>query len=110
MCLYKYFKRVDISASLPDLKGPLSDHSPSIAEANKEVLKAVAEAKEPQKKGPYIKFTAECKVKVAKFTSINGNSYSKRIVVVAYITAAVATALFQQNWTKHLCKYNIHLS
>ena len=25
-----------------------------IAEANKEVLKAVAEAKEPQKKGPYV--------------------------------------------------------
>ena len=55
----KYFKRVDISASLPDLKSSLSDHLPTavIAEANKEVLKAVAEAKEPQKKGPYIKFT-----------------------------------------------------
>ena len=26
MCFYKHFKRVDISASLPDLKGPLSDH------------------------------------------------------------------------------------
>ena len=61
----------------------------SIVEANKEVLKAVTEAKEPQKKGPYIKFTPEYKAKVAKFASINGNSYSKRIVVVAYVTAAV---------------------
>ena len=26
MCFYKHFKRVDISASLPDPKGPLSDH------------------------------------------------------------------------------------
>ena len=49
-----------ISASLPDPKGPLSAYSPTasperrrqIVEANKEVLKAVAEAKEPQKKGP----------------------------------------------------------
>ena len=80
MSLYKYFKRVDISTSLPDPKGPLSDHvlTASIAEANKEVLKAVAEAKEPQKKGPYIKVTPEYKAKVAKFASIN-----------AYITATV---------------------
>ena len=41
-----------------------------MAEADKEVLKAVAEAKEPQKKGPYIKFTPECKAKVARFASI----------------------------------------
>ena len=34
----------------------MSDHSPSIAEANKEVLKVVPEAKE---KGPYIKFTRQ---------------------------------------------------
>jgi len=48
MSLYKYFKRVDIAASRPDLKGPLSDHVPtaSIAEANKEVMKAVVEVKE----------------------------------------------------------------
>ena len=76
-----YFKGVDISALLPDPKGepkgPLSDHLPTAptAEANKEVLKAVAEAKEPQKKGPYIKFTPKYKAKVAKFVSINGNSY-----------------------------------
>ena len=52
MSLYKYFKRVDFSASLPDPKGPLSDNlsTASIVESNKEVLKAVAEAKEPQKK------------------------------------------------------------
>ena len=64
MSLYKYFKRVDISASLPDPKGPLSDQIPtaSIAEANKEVLKAVAEAKEPQKKGPYIIVTPEYEI------------------------------------------------
>ena len=46
--LFKYFKRVlvDVSTSLPDPKGPLSDYVPtaSIAEANKEVLKAVAVA------------------------------------------------------------------
>ena len=61
MSLYKYFKEwTSVSASLPDLKGSLSDYLPTaspercrrIAEANKEVLKAVAEAKEPQKKGP----------------------------------------------------------
>ena len=47
----------------------------SIAEANKEVLKAVAEAKEPQKKGPYINFTPEYKAYVvAKFAFINGNT------------------------------------
>jgi len=71
---------VDISTSLPDPKGPLSDHvlTASIAEANKEVLKAVAEAKEPQKKGPYIKVTPEYKAKVAKFASINGNSVAAR--------------------------------
>ena len=77
---------MDISASLPDLKSSLSEHLPTalIAEANKEVLKAVAEAKGPQKKGLYIKkFTLEYKENVAKFASINGNSYSKRIVVVA---------------------------
>ena len=91
MSLYKYFKSVDISASVSDLKRPLSDHLPtaSIAEGNKEVLKAVAEAKEPQKKGPYIKFTPEYKAKVVKFASINGNSYSKRIVVIEYVTVEV---------------------
>ena len=54
---------MDISASLPDPKGrrPLLDHLPtvSIAEANKEVFKAVAEAKEPQKKGSCIKVTQQ---------------------------------------------------
>jgi len=42
-----------LTASLPDPKGPLSEHLPTalVAEANIEVLKAVAEAKEPQKKG-----------------------------------------------------------
>ena len=80
MSLYKYFKRVDISASLPDPKGPLSDQIPtaSIAEANKEVLKAVAEVKEPEKKGPYIIVTPEYKAKIAKFASINGNSVAAR--------------------------------
>ena len=80
MSVFKYFKRVDVSTSLPDPKGPLSDYVPtaSIAEANKEVLKAVARAKEPQKKGPYIKVTPEYKVKVAKFASINGNSVAAR--------------------------------
>ena len=91
MCLYKHFKRVDISASLPDLKGPLSDYLPTvlIAEANKEVLKAVAGAKEQQKKGPYITVTPEHKAKVTMFASINGNSYSKRIMVAAYVMVAV---------------------
>ena len=79
----------------PDPKGPLSDHShlPTalITEANKEVFTAVAEAKEPQKKGPYIKFTPEYRAKVAKFASILMEiaSYSKGIVVVAYVTKAV---------------------
>ena len=52
MSLYKYFKIVNISASLLDPKGHLSDHVPtaSNAEANIEVLKAVAKAKEPQKR------------------------------------------------------------
>ena len=65
---------VDISASLLDPKGPLPDHLPTVlvAETNKEVLKAVAEAKEPKKKGPYIKVTQEYKAKVANFASING--------------------------------------
>ena len=65
---------------LPDPEGLLSDHLPtaSIAEANKEVLKAVAGAKEPQKKGPYIIVTPECKAQVAKFASINGNSVAAR--------------------------------
>ena len=52
-------------------------------------MKAVDEDKEPQKKGPYIKVTPEYKAKVAKFASVNGNSYSKRIVVVVYAMAAV---------------------
>ena len=46
----------------------------SIVEANKEILKAVAEAKEPKRKRSYIKFTPEYKAKVAKFASINGNT------------------------------------
>jgi len=80
MSLFKYFKRVYISASLPDSKGPLSDHLPtvSIAEANREDLKAGAEAKEPQKKGTYMKVTPEYKAKVAKFALINGNSVAAR--------------------------------
>ena len=80
LSLFKYFKRVDVSTSLPNPKGPLSEIVPtaSIAEANKEVLKVVAGAKEPQKKGPYIKVTPEYKAKVAKFASINGNSVAAR--------------------------------
>ena len=84
MSLYKYFKRVDIATSLPDPKGPLSDHVPTalIAEANKEVIKAVVkakeQAKEPQNKGPYLKVTPEYKAKVAQFASINGNSIPAR--------------------------------
>ena len=68
---------MDIAASLPDPKGPLSDHVPtaSIAEANKEVMKAVVEAKEwatePWKK---LKVTPEYKAKVALFASIKGAS------------------------------------
>ena len=84
MFLYKYLKRVDITASLPDPKGLLSNHVPtaSIAEANKEVMKAVVEvkerAKEIQKKGPYLKVTSQYKAKVAQFASINGNSIAAR--------------------------------
>ena len=75
---------MDIAASLPDPKGPLSDHVPtaSIAEANKEVMKAVVEvkewAKETRKKGPYLKVTSQYKAKVAQFASINGNSVASR--------------------------------
>ena len=57
--------------------------------SKQEVLKAVAEAKEPQKKGPYKKFSPEYKAKVAKFASINGNSYSKRVIVVVCVTVEV---------------------
>jgi len=80
MSLYKYFKRVDVSASLPDLKGPLSNYIPtiSIAEANKEVLKVIAKVKEPQKKGSSIKVTPEYKAKVAKLVSSHGNSIAAR--------------------------------
>lgn len=35
MTLYKYFKRVDISASLPDPKGPLSDEIPTASIAGR---------------------------------------------------------------------------
>ena len=64
MPILTYFKRVDVVASLPDPKGPLSDQIPSasIAEANKEVMKTIAAVdnyKEPQKKGPYLKATPE---------------------------------------------------
>ena len=66
-----------------------------VVEANKEVLKAVAKAKELQKKRPYIKLIPEYKAKVAKFASINGNSYSKRIVVVAQLRHGSSTALLE---------------
>ena len=89
----------------PDPKGPLSDHShlPTalIAEANKEVLTAVAEAKEPQKKGPYIKFTPEYKAKVAKFASILMEiaSYSKGIVVVRMSRRQYSTSAIKMDET-----------
>ena len=62
----------------------MSDHVPTalIAEANKEVIKAVVEAKEqakePRNKGPYLKVTPEYKAKVVQFASINGNSVPAR--------------------------------
>ena len=65
----------------------LSDHlaiptyTASIAEAKQEVLKAVAEAKAPQKKGPYIKLPPKYRAKVAKFPSIIEIAYSKGIVI-----------------------------
>ena len=79
---------------------PLSDHLAiptysAIAEASKEDLKAVAEAKAPQKKGPYIKFTPEYRAKVAKFASIIEIAYSKRIVVTGCVHHGGSTALLQ---------------
>ena len=64
MSLYKYFKRVNISALLPDPKGHLSDHilTASVAEANIEVLKAVAEAKE-------LLFLGMCPLQSSLYTS-----------------------------------------
>ena len=76
MSVLKYFKRVNIAASLPDPKGPLSDQVPlaSIAKVNKEEMKMIAAVdKEQQKKGPYLKVTPEYKAKVVKFALINGN-------------------------------------
>ena len=75
-----YFKRADISTALPDPKVPLSNKVPSesIAEANKEVVRVITMDETPQKKGPYLKVIPECKVKIAKFASINGNSVAVR--------------------------------
>ena len=51
--LLNYFKRKE----LPDPDGPLSEliHPRSINSANKEVLEELKKAKQPKKRGPYMK-------------------------------------------------------
>lgn len=65
MALYRYFKQHS-KDKLPDPQCPLSIEVPStsIVSANEEVRRVVS--KEPAKKGPYAKFTAEQKAEIGK--------------------------------------------
>ena len=87
--LFSYFKPLSkkqgeeqinkVEAILPDPNGPLSQEVPPLAitEVNKDVLAAMQYV-EPRKKGPYIKVSPECKVKIAKYTIANGNCTAAR--------------------------------
>ena len=65
MALYRYFKQHS-NDELPDPQGPLSIEVPStsIVSANEEVRRVVS--KEPAKRGPYAKFTAEQRAEIGK--------------------------------------------
>ena len=81
MCLDKYFKRVPQCLIQ---KGPLSDHLPTVliaAKASKEVLKAVAKAKEPQKKGPYIKFIRNTRQKLLNLLLLLNGTLKMEIAI-----------------------------
>ena len=65
MALYRYFKQHS-NDKLPDPQGPLSIEVPStsVVSANEEVRRVVS--KEPAKRGPYTKFTAEQTAEIGK--------------------------------------------
>ena len=77
IALYAYFKKkenksINPSSALPDANGPLTKVIPSsyITEANKEVIATTNSQLE--KRGPYLKFTPEKKVEIAKYAAENG--------------------------------------
>ena len=85
--LLKYFKltKAPVESTLPLPSGPLSEVIPSssIEAANKEVKSIVSQSEEndaernagsktAMKRGPYVKFSQQAKVSVAKYASEHG--------------------------------------
>ena len=70
MSILRYFKPKD---GLPDPTGALSTSVPSaaIAQANREIQKAVTSS-DKQKRGPYTKFNAGLRAEIGKYSSYHG--------------------------------------
>ena len=77
MALLKYLKPVD---GLPDPKGSLTAamSSAAIAEANKEVQKAIRAASGTSKRGPYFKMDSSLRCEIAKYAGYHGAAESAR--------------------------------
>ena len=75
MALLKYLKPVD---GLPDPKGSLTAamSSAAIAEANKEVQKAIRAASSTSKRGPYFKMDSSLRCEIAKYAGYHGAAES----------------------------------
>ena len=76
MSILRYFKPKD---GLPDPTGALSTSIPSaaIAQANREVQKAVTSS-DKQKRGPYTKFSASLRAEIGKYSSYHGVAAASR--------------------------------
>ena len=79
MALLKYLK-LDPKKKLPHPSGPLSTIVPSssIAAANEEVKAIVVKGENKKERGPYVKFSNEAKLVIAKYAAENGVAASLR--------------------------------
>ena len=80
MALLKFLKLDPAKKGLPHPSGPLSTVIPasSIAAANEEVKKIVTTGENKNERGPYVKFSNEAKLVIARYAAENGIAASLR--------------------------------
>ena len=79
MALLKFLK-LDAKRGLPHPSGPLSTIVPasSIATANEELKAIVTTGESKKERGPYVKFSNEAKLAIARYAAENGVAASLR--------------------------------
>ena len=78
IALLKYLKLDPAKKGLPHPSGQLSTIIPasSIAAANEEVKTIVTAGENKKERGPYVKFSSEAKLVIARYAAVNGIAVS----------------------------------